>query len=205
MNNTLSLNEDQRDCLQELMNISYGSATAAIAEIIDKFATLSIPKIQTVTVEEFITYLKSTLDNEDAHYITNQLINGTIAGETMFLIDEKSTINLGKEFDLKEDELVEIELKDVVLEISNIVTSTTLSKFASLIDASIIFSPPTIKILHSIEEFNENYENEYNHIIIISTDIKFEHQNINAELLILAKDDSILYMKESLDKIIDEF
>ncbi|NQY93911.1 MAG: chemotaxis protein CheC, partial [Campylobacteraceae bacterium] len=126
MSDHLTLNEDERDCLQELMNISYGSATAAIAEIIDKFATLSIPNIKTVTLDEFKEYLKEKLDHSSSHYVTSQLINGTISGETMFVIDEDSTVNLGSEFDLEEDELVEDELKDVVLEISNIITSTTL-------------------------------------------------------------------------------
>ena len=205
MKDQLTLNEDEVDCLQELMNISYGSATAAIAEIIDKFATLSIPNIKTVTVDEFKEYLKSKLDYGKSHYVTNQLINGTISGETMFIIDKDSTFNLGREYDLEEDELIEEELKDVVLETSNIITSTTISKFAELINASVTFSPPSIKILHSIEEFYEYFANEYSHIIIISTEIKFKDQNIHGELLILSKDDSILFMKNALNKLLDEF
>ncbi len=204
MKDKLTLNEDEIDCLQELMNISYGSATAAIAEIIDKFATLSIPNIKTLSLEEFKEYLKNKLDQGFPHYITNQLINGTIDGETMFIINKESTYNLGKEFDLEEDELIDDELKDVVLETSNIITSTTLSKFAELISASITFSPPTIKIVNSREDFHENYANEYSHVIIISTNIEFKDQNINGELLILSKDESILYMKDALNKILEE-
>ena len=191
------------------MNISYGSATAAIAEIIEKFATLNIPKIQAVTLDEFKDYFKNKLEHSHTHYVTNQLINGTLNGETMFIIDEESTHNLGKEFLFEEDdsnknEICEDDLKDVILEISNIITSTTLSKFAELIDASITFSPPCIKVLHSIEEFNDSYIDEYNHIIIISTDIKFVDQNIKGELLILSKDESIVYMKEALNRVLDE-
>ena len=204
MKDNLTLNEDERDCLQELMNISYGSATAAIAEIIDRFATLSIPNIKTVTSEEFKEYLRSKIELYGPHYVTNQLINGTMNGETMFILDENSTFNLGKEFDLEENEMNEEELKDVVLEISNIITSTTLSKFSEIIEASIIFSPPSIKILNSEQKFHENYSNEYNHIIIISTEIKFKDQNIHGELLILSKDESILYIKKALNKLLDE-
>ena len=58
------LTEDERDCLQELMNIAYGSATAAISEIISKFATLSIPKIQTIDSHELKTYLNSKLKSK---------------------------------------------------------------------------------------------------------------------------------------------
>ena len=32
MNSNIDLTEDEKDCLQELMNVAYGSATAAITE-----------------------------------------------------------------------------------------------------------------------------------------------------------------------------
>jgi len=201
----LILNEDEIDCLQELMNISYGCATAAIAEIIDKFATLNIPKIQTASMSEFREYLKNKFDHNIPHYVTNQAINGSLNGENMFIMDEKSTYNLAKEFDLDDSEIDEEELKDVILEISNIISSTTLSKLATLFEASVIFSPPSIKIVNSINDFRNNFENEYKHIIIISTEIKFEDQNIQGELLILSKDDSITYIKNALNKILEEF
>ena len=205
MSNRPSLNEDERDCLQELINISYGSATAAIAEIIEKFATLNIPRVEIVSLKEFEEFFKGKLSNYNTHYVTNQLIHGTIDGESMFVIDEESTQNLGKEFNILQDDAYEDELKDVVLEISNIITSTTLSKFASLIEAVITFSPPSIKILNSVEEFNEGCNYNYKHIIIISTGMKFKDQNITAELLILSKDESICYIKKSINKILEEF
>ena len=48
MNSNINLTEDEKDCLQELMNVAYGSATAAITEILNAFANLSIPKIQII-------------------------------------------------------------------------------------------------------------------------------------------------------------
>lgn len=206
MSDYAQFNEDQKDCLQELMNISYGSATAAIADIINKEATLSIPNIKTVTTKDFKDYLKNKLGSLSDYFITNQLISGSFCGETMFVIDRKSTENLALEFDLDEDEINDdAELKDVILEISNIITSTTLSKLAALIETSISFSPPQIEIVKNSESFYNHYINEYDHIIIISTDIIFEEQNISGELLILSKDDATIFLKESLNKILEEF
>lgn len=204
MNDDVLLNEDEMDCLKELMNISYGSATAAIAQIINKYATLNIPNIKTASIDEFKEYLHTKMDKTHSHFVTNQIINGTLSGEIMFIMDEVSTYNLSKEFDLDDDEIDEDELKDVILEISNIISSTTLSKLASLIGASMKFSPPTINIIKSIDDINNDYANEYKHIIIISTDINFKEQNIHGELLILSKDESILYIKNELNRLLDE-
>jgi len=206
MPNYVQFNEEEKDCLQELMNISYGSATAAIADIINKEATLSIPNIKTVATKEFKNYLQDKLNNHKEYFMTNQLISGSFCGETMFVIDRKSTKNLALEFDLDEDDTQnDDELKDVILEISNIITSTTLSKLAGLIETSISFSPPQVEIIKNSESFYRSYANEYDHIIIISTDIIFKEQNISGELLILSKDEATIFLKEALNKILEEF
>jgi chemotaxis protein CheC len=199
------LDDDQKDCLQELMNISYGSATAAIADIIGKFAKLSIPKIATFSSENFKDYIKQKVDEYHVCYLVSQSIDGKLAGENLFLVDDKSLKSLALEFGLSEVEIDEDELKDVVLEITNIISSTTSSKLAELIETDILFSPPHVEIVDSVQNLDEHYNIEYNHIIIISTLIEFEEQNIHSELVIMLKDDSITYMRDALDKVMDEY
>jgi len=200
----LSLDEDQRDCLQELMNISYGSATASLAEIIEKNATLGIPNIKTFDTTGFEEYCNETFNNGH-YYLVNQKIDGKLSGENLFIIDKESSINLAKEFGLEDDEINDSELKDVILEVTNIISSTTLSKLASFFNTSISFSPPHIDSINTIRNFNEKFSTHYHYIIVISTQIIFEDQDIYGELIIMSKDESISFLKDSLDKVLDEF
>lgn len=202
---SLLLDEDQKDCLQELMNISYGAATAAIAEIIDKFATLNIPNIRTLTSDEFEEYFDKMFEKYETYYVTNQNIDGKLNGENMFIMDEQSVINLALEFDLEEDEINDEELKDVILEITNIISSTTLSKLADLINSSVTFAPPSVLKISSSDTLDDRYKTEYKHVIIISTEIKFKDQNIFGELILMSKEESIAYLKNALDKILEEY
>ncbi len=94
MNDNIILTEDEKDCLQELMNVAYGSATAAITEILNAYAKLSIPKIQIINASEFKDYLTAELNLDEKHLIALQEINGAFNGENMFVIDEKSAINM---------------------------------------------------------------------------------------------------------------
>ena len=204
-NPELLLDEDQKDCLQELMNISYGAATAAIAQIIDKFATLNIPNIKILTSAEFEEYFTNKFKKYDTYYVTNQNIDGKLNGENMFIMDEKSVINLALEFDLEEEDLDENELKDVILEITNIISSTTLSKLADLINSSVTFAPPSVKKINASDTLDERYKTEYKHVITISTEIKFEDQNILGELILMSKEESIIHLKNELDKILEEY
>ncbi|MCT7601763.1 chemotaxis protein CheX [Aliarcobacter butzleri] len=200
MENKIFLTEDEKDCLQELMNVAYGSATAAITEILNAFAKLSIPKIEILNANEFQPYLLRELNLEEEHLVSLQQINGTISGENMFVIDKKSAKNIAYKFGLEEDEINEEEVCDIVLEITNILSSSTISKLAEDIDTDVSFSAPTINNLTSISQFNNLSISKYEKIIIISTQLNFDDLNISAKLFILTTDNSILYIKEKLKK-----
>ena len=204
MKSNITLTEDEKDCLQELMNVAYGSATAAITEILDAFAKLSIPKIQIINASELKTYLSNELNLEVEHLVSLQQINGTLCGENMFVIDKQSAKNIAYKFGLEEDEVNDEEIADVVLEITNILSSSTISKLAEDIDTNVSFSAPTIKTLTSIDQLKKLFISKYEKVIIISTQLKFEDLDINAELFIFTTDNSILYIKEKLNKILDE-
>lgn len=197
------LNEDQKDCLQELMNISYGSATAAIADIIGKFANLSIPSIKTLSSDDFKDYIENEIEDYEICYIVSQVLGGNMSGENLYLIDNKSLGNLAIEFG--EDIIDEDTLKDVVLEIGNIISSTTSGKLAELIETDMLFNPPNVEIIDSVDNLDSHYEIEYNHVIVISTLIEFEDQDIKSQLIMLLRDDSITHLKQSLDKVLEEF
>ncbi len=198
MHKTITFSEDERDCLQEIMNIAYGSATAAISEILDAFATLKIPKIEIIDPSHLKIYLKDNLNRYGEQLITTQLIDGDIAGETLFVMDINSAKNLAKEFDDDEN------LYDIVLEVSNILSSATLGKFSEELKSEVSFSPPSIQRLESIDKLDNRYIKDYEQIIIISTELDFEDQKINGELLILTKDDSIHWIQRSINKILEE-
>ena len=204
MESKINLTEDERDCLQELMNIAYGSATAAITEILNAFAKLSIPKIQIIDASELKNYLSKELDLDEEHLVSLQQINGTISGENMFVIDKKSATNIAYKFGLEENEINDEEICDIVLEITNILSSSTISKLAEDIDTNVSFSAPVIKNITSINQLNNLFISKYEKVIIISTQLNFEDLNIHAELFIFTTDNSILYIKEKLKKILDE-
>lgn len=205
MESKINLTEDEKDCLQELMNVAYGSATAAITEILDAFAKLSIPKIQIINANELNTYLSNELDLDREHLVSLQQINGTISGENMFVIDKESAKNIAYKFGLEENEIDDDEIYDIVLEITNILSSSTIGKLAEDMDAKVSFCAPSIKNLDSINQLNNLFISKYEKVIIISTQLNFEDLNINAELFIFTTDNSILYIKEKLNKILDEF
>ena len=204
MKSDIVLTEDEKDCLQELMNVAYGSATAAITQILDAFAKLSIPKIQIINANDLKAYLSKELNLDVEHLVSLQQINGTLCGENMFVIDKQSAKNIAYKFGLDENEVNDEEIADVVLEITNILSSSTISQLAEDMETNVSFSAPTVKTITSIDELKNLFISKYEKVIIISTQLIFEDLDINAELFIFTTDNSILYIKEKLNKILDE-
>ena len=188
----ITLSDDEKDCLQELMNVAYGSATAAISDILDAFATLSIPNIKIINADELNDYLSSELNLEVEHIVSLQQINGILSGENMFVINKESAKNIAYKFGIEENEVNDEEIADVVLEITNILSSSTISKLAEDIDTNVSFSAPMIKKLTSVDQLKNLFISKYKKVITISTELKFEDLDINGELFIFTTDNSIL-------------
>ena len=204
MSKDIKLTEDEKDCLQELMNVAYGNATAAITEILNAFAKLSIPKIQIIEASELKNYLSNELNLNQEHLVALQQINGSLNGENMFVIDKVSATNMANKFSLTNNVIEEDDIQDITLEITNILSSSTISKLAEDIETSVSFSAPTIKTINSINQLNNIFISNYEKVIIISTKLEFDDLNIHGELFILTTDNSILFIKDKLNKILDE-
>jgi chemotaxis protein CheC len=205
MNEKIILSEDETDCLQELMNISYGSATAAISKIIDKFATLGIPSIRTISTDDLKKDLLARLENNQTFFMSHQLVNGNLSGQNLFIIDTKSAKNLAIEFGLEDDELIKEEIEDIVLEITNILSSTASSKLSALLNSQIGFSSPSIKHVTMEKDLERDFDYNYESVIVISTNLEFEDQNIHAELVFMKHKESLIFLKKQLGEFLDEY
>ena len=72
----IEINEDERDALQEIMNISMGQAADALARLIQTKVSLSIPAIQAMSPDDF----KDVIDGLSNNWFARQSFTGTIRG-----------------------------------------------------------------------------------------------------------------------------
>ena len=192
------LTEDEADVLQELMNIAYGSATAVIAQMLEAFASLSIPNIQVIQVDELcqtFEELKST-----SYFFSSQAFNGEFNGESAFFINEESANNLAKHLELENRD----DLDDAILELTNVLTSSLTTKLAQELETEVGFSLPSISKI-PLNEINDVQTFKiYSKVIVIDTELNFEDQQINGKIFILTKDESIQWLKTKLNNILND-
>ena len=195
--NELILTEDEQDVLQELMNIAYGDATAIVAEMLDAYATLSIPNIRIIETSTLLEEMKEL--KGESYFFSSQAFNGMFSGESAFFIDTQSADNLAGHLELQNDE----DLDDAILELTNVLTSTLTTRLAKEMNTEIKFSLPSIsKLPHDEIQTNKTLQ-EYSQVIVIDTELNFEDQQINGEIFILTKDGSIEWLKNQLNIILE--
>ena len=201
--NTISFNEDQVDALKEFMNISLGEATSHVAELLDAFGTMHIPKISIRDTSELKEIISENVDIDSHYYVMKQLFAGKFGGECIFILSEKSANNLGTHlYDI--DTPVKDDVNDAVMELTNIVTSSIIGRLTEELDVQVQFFAPVSSFVKSFNITDDDEMTQYSKIIVVSTELEFKDQNICASIFILTKDEAINSLKELIDKKIEE-
>jgi chemotaxis protein CheC len=193
----LTLTDDEKDVLQELMNVAYGNATAVVAEMLDAFASLNIPNIKILKTSELVTELHSI--QSESYFFSTQGFIGEFSGESAFFIDSESAKNLAAHLELDTDE----DLDDAILELTNVLTSSLTTRLAQEMETEVKFSLPSIsKLPYDAVVSNHSFK-EYSQVIVIDTQLNFKDQKINGEIFILTQDGSIEWLKNRLNSILE--
>lgn len=197
-NEKITLSDDEKDVLQELINIAYGNATAIVADILDAFASLSIPEIEVMTINELL-FKFNGLKNS-SYFFSTQAFMGEFSGECVFFINEESANNLAKHLDIDTDN--ENDLNDAILELTNILTSSLTMRLAQEMNTEVTYTLPSISKIPLSELSNSKTLQYYSQVIVIDTKLNFEEQHIDGQIFILTKDGSIRWLKRQLNIIL---
>ncbi|MFT5698648.1 MAG: chemotaxis protein CheC [Desulforhopalus sp.] len=193
------IDDDQKEILTELINISFGSATATIADLFDNFATLEVPQLNVVDLGKINRFVMEKFDNNKV-YLTTQQFNGTFHGEIIIVVDNKSAQNMQAIVDDEED-IDENETQQTILEVSNILGSSCIGKLAELLVTEVVFSPPTIE--HTDNLIEDVQDSPYNKVIVISTVLVFNELNIQGDMIILISDEMFVWLEQALDDFVE--
>lgn len=196
-------NEDQKDMLRELMNISLGETTSNLAKLLNAFGTMHIPKISIVDAKDLHFFISKDLDSSKDYFVTKQLFSGLFGGEVIFTIDQTSSQNLAKNV-FNTPEPSEDDISDATMELTNIVTSTIVSKLANELNVNVQFLAPASYVIKPREIIDREEIINYSTVIILETMVEFRDENIFGYIFILTKNGSIERLKNLIDQKLEE-
>jgi len=202
--------EEEKDILQEIMNIAFGNATADLAEVIDIYVHLSVPDIKVIRSGALPKYINKTIYKFDQTNIVEQKFWGDFKGSALLVFpqsEESEIIEILSES--KDDNITpphEIHQNDVLMEIGNILIGACVGKVSDLLNTFVTYSPPQV-----IQDSNNNKKSLLKLIdsdqiaIVMRTVFEFSKQDINGFLLILTNEKSVKWLTKALNDFLDSY
>jgi chemotaxis protein CheC len=205
-----AISNEEKEILQEIMNIAFGKAAADLAEVINIFVVLSVPHIEILNAQDLPDYLKSQITAYDRVSIVEQNFWGDFKGSA-FLVFQASA---GKELislfgdnsaDVGSESIDALE-KETLMEVGNILIGACVGKLSELLGDAVTYSPPRVVTENSSNDaIPANIFESGSSAIVLKTVFCFNERNVNGFLFLVTSNDSILWLKKSLVAFMEQY
>lgn len=201
----LSLSEDQRDCLQELVNVAMGRASDKLARFLQTFVHLRVPHIELVSAQ---TLPQNFADNylNDRVAMVSQGFYGEkgVRGESILFYRSHDAEGIARILGYEPDEVSEVEQ---LTDISSILTTTFLSGLAEQIDNHIAYSAPRIVTSSetSIEEHLKQLSFSWDLALKVDISYQVTDYSFHCDMVLLIPGEAVTSIQQVLDSILQEF
>jgi chemotaxis protein CheC len=202
--NPQSLSALEIDALQEIMNISFGSAAADLSDIIDLFIQLNVPEIRILQVSRLTEYIKHETRDFDLCSIVEQKYSGDFHGLAFLIFPfgvERELLSYFEKADIKaieSDDQLNLEKKDL-MEIGNILIGACISRVFELLRSNATFFPPKTIVGDKFQKlFLKNHFRDTDIAMTMKTSFSFRDRNVSGYLFLVNSQDSIAHLKKAL-------
>ncbi len=201
------ISEDEKDILQEVMNISFGQVAAELAEIIDVLVVLSVPNVTVVPGKDFQNYLSKKLKLSPPFNVIEQSFSGKLSGIAFLVFSSESGKNMVAILDEEggEDGIQGIDQleKETLMEIGNMLTGACVGKIAEQLDEVVYYTLPRV-ILNSSSSLIDLVDKD-SVVILVKTEFQFADNDVSGFLFLITNQDSFQWLKEALHRYIEQF
>jgi chemotaxis protein CheC len=197
------LNEDQQDCLQELINVAMGQASDQLARYLDTFVFLTVPSIDLVNGEAL---QQSLARDEESMAVVSQGFFGYegIRGEALLVYQHEDSDRIGDLLGYEPDEL---SVEEQLIDISSILTTTFLNVFATQIENQMSYSAPKLlaEVKGSLYEYLKQLSFECDMALKVNINYQVTDYSFNCEMVLLIPEAAIDNIKTVIDRILEDY
>ena len=213
MNNPkIIISDEERDILQEVMNIAFGKASADLAEVIDIYVVLSIPDIKLLETAEVPRYIDEEIKDLDNISVIKQSYTGKFHGTALLLFPGGAGRKLFSLFEngstsaSESEDLPFVLEKETLLEVGNILIGACVSKVAELLDDVVSYRPPRIVVESQPGDIVDwDLAEPEGPAILMRTVFSFDERDINGLLFLIPSYKSFEWLKKALHAFLEQY
>ena len=205
------LSDEERDILQEIMNIAFGQAAADLAEMINVFVVLNVPYIKVLKAVDLPCYLQDEIVGYETICMVEQHFWGEFKGSAFLIFPagagkELVTI-MGEGQDPHfESAFVDGMEKETLMEIGNILIGACVGKVAELLADRVTYSPPRIVVdNHASNAIPANIFELDSSAIVLRTVFTFNERAVSGFLFLVTRCESISWLRKALAEFMEKY
>ena len=186
------------DKLQEVMNIATGQATKQIADMLNIFISLPIPKVSYMTGKEIYDCLhRLAVESEDI-LISTGFVGSNMNGEILIAFSKECVDNLLAM--IIGEVVTDTNRKASIIDLSNLILSTLMNGLGEFLGAQFTRSHPSVVRLNdSVQLLSQNLMSEK--ILNVKMIYSIPKKNIECVLYLLFTKDALPSLTERLSYI----
>lgn len=201
----ISLTDDQRDAITELLNIGMGRAADALSQMVKEEVYLSVPFLELLSRCEAALLIGTQV--ADRITAIKQQFSGVFWGDTLLLFPEHKSLELVRAL-LQEayplEDMTEME-EEAFMEVGNIIINACVGSIADLLNSEISNSLPIflqgpceeIVGLRSISAPDEDS------VLFLRMDFILRKRSINGYVIMIMESESVNILKDSINALLD--
>lgn len=197
------LDEELRDCFQELSNVAVGRAADLLARLLNTFVIMPIPVVNLLERAELSMALSSIADAESVSAVCQGFTGSKIAGEALLIFNDASFTDMAEltHYSGEISEQIELEL---LMDISNILIGACLKGLAEQLDVRFSQGQPYLLGQHlNIGELLNKNTTSWQRLLTIEIPYKLEGRQVNCDLLLLFTEDSLPILRNKVSYLLE--
>lgn len=205
-----ALSSDEREILQEIMNIAFGKAAADLAEVINIFVVLSVPLVEVFKARKLPEYLTGQVSDYDRISILEQNFWGDFKGSAFMIFHADAGRELisifGEESEVMGSYSLDTLERETLMEVGNILIGACVGKLAELLGDMVTYSPPRVITNNTPQDtFPENSFDDDATAIVLKTVFRFNERNTEGLLFLVTSHDTTIWLKKALAAFMEQY
>lgn len=197
--------EDQLDMLQEIVNIAMGQAASSLAQVLDVFIELSIPRIKLVSAEEVVDVVQDIIGLDEHVTAIRQAFYNELNGESIIFFDSNGCNDLAGLMGYENNPQGETR-RELLIDVANILIGACLNGIAAQLKNELSFSPPTIIAENDrVDHILSPDKLAWSHALLMEVNFTLESSGFKSHLVIMLAEDAIKSLGESLSQFIEAY
>lgn len=192
------------ECLQEISNIAMGRAASVLADMLNVFIKLPVPRVNILEVSELQMALDYSVKDDSCSAVSQGFVGSGVAFETLLIFSDSSFPDMAKLLGMTEtiDSVVEIEL---LMDVSSVLVGPFIDAFGKQLNIDFSHSHPALFAQHAkVADLVNIKKAKWKRTLVVEIVYEVENYQISCDLMMLFTEDSVSELENLLSYLVEE-